>query len=253
MKMMKRHEHDVDERGHVDLGAHAALGVALRDQASGTRGLAGRERSLGQRAHVVSLGGVALEDAVDQLGRRLVDVDRDVVQLGREVVVEPDRQDRDAQADGRRDEGLGDAAEDRADAAAALRGVGELLEGRDDAADGAEEATNGADDATVASTGRPRRRPAGSRSFTRSIVRFTASATSKAEALPGARRQARLRLSATPAPAVATGAHELLVEPHGLGQARRRLDEQRERLDVERDSARPRRYAKGRSTEMLSE
>src|SRR5260221_13157521 len=67
-------------------------------------------------------GGVALEDRVDELGRRLVDVDRDVVEPRREVVVEPDGQDRDAQADGRRDERLGDAGGDRADAAAALRG-----------------------------------------------------------------------------------------------------------------------------------
>src|SRR5258708_6851946 len=53
-----------------------------------------------------SRSGVALEDRVDELGRRLVDVDRDVVEAGREIVVEPDGQDRDAEAHGRRDERL---------------------------------------------------------------------------------------------------------------------------------------------------
>src|SRR3954469_12111520 len=81
-----------------------------------------------------------LENGVDQLRRRLVDVDGHVVQLGGEVVVEPHRDDGDAQADCGGHQRLGDAGGHRADAAAPLGGVGQLLERGDDAADGAEQA-----------------------------------------------------------------------------------------------------------------
>src|SRR5450432_2421029 len=107
----------------------------LRGGSPGAGGLGG--------SGLTRCSGVALEDRVDELGGRLVDVDRDVVELGREVVEEPHRHDGDAEAHGRRDERLGDAGRDGADAAAALGRVGELLEGGDDAADGAEEAHEG--------------------------------------------------------------------------------------------------------------
>src|SRR3954453_14793218 len=65
--------------------------------------------------------------------------------------------------------------------------------------------TNGADDATVASSGKPRRRPASCRSLLRSIARLTTSATSNgAAAAPG--RSTPRAYSVRPAPmTLATG------------------------------------------------
>ena len=54
----------------------------------------------GRLARSVASRRVASQDRVDQLGRGLVDVDGDVVEARGEVVVEPDRDDRDAQPDG---------------------------------------------------------------------------------------------------------------------------------------------------------
>ena len=89
---------------------------------------------------VITRSRVPAQDRVDQLGRGLVDVDGDVVEARGEVVVEPDRDDRDAEADGGGHQRLGDAGRHGADAAAALGRIGQLLERGDDAADGAEQA-----------------------------------------------------------------------------------------------------------------
>ena len=128
----QQHQHHVDQRGDVDLRPDLPLGRRLRGRA---RGRAAASADHGKVGHAV-----ASQDRVDQLGRGLVDVDGDVVDPRDEVVVEPDRDDRDAEADGGGDQRLGDAGRHGADAAAALGRVGELLKRGDDAADGAEQA-----------------------------------------------------------------------------------------------------------------
>src|SRR5436309_13000147 len=59
----------------------------------------------------------ALDEVVDQLLRGVGHLDREVLDLGREVVVGPYRRDRDHQTEGRRDERLGDTGRDARQAA----------------------------------------------------------------------------------------------------------------------------------------
>src|SRR5688572_11217406 len=54
----------------------------------------------------------ALDHVIDQLLGRIGHLDREVLDLGGEVVVRPHRRDGDEQAEGRRNEGLGDTGRD---------------------------------------------------------------------------------------------------------------------------------------------
>src|SRR5437870_11319056 len=81
----------------------------------------------------------ALDEVVDQLLRGVGHFDREEIDLGREVVVEPHRRDRHDQAERRRDQRLGDTGRYRRERAAAARGR-HAGEGVHDAHHGAEQA-----------------------------------------------------------------------------------------------------------------
>src|SRR5687767_8085061 len=59
----------------------------------------------------------ALDEVVDELLRRVRHLDREVFDLGREVVVRPHRRDRDQQTERGRDQRLGDTSRDARQAA----------------------------------------------------------------------------------------------------------------------------------------
>src|SRR5947207_800889 len=114
-----------------------AIPMALCQSSRGELGapvlLARRHRTAAD-VFLLQLGG----DDVEQLVRRLRDVDGAGVDPAGEVVEHHDRRDGDEEAEGRRDEGLGDTGRDGAEAAGA--GGRHRLERVDDAHDGAEEA-----------------------------------------------------------------------------------------------------------------
>ena len=237
MKMMSSTSDDVDQRGHVDLRPHLPLGVALD-----------RRRCARRRAGAVAAGRAprhtapSAQDGVDQLGGGLVDVDGQVVEPRGEVVVEPDGDDRDAEADGGGDERLGDAGRHRADAAAPLGRVGQLLEGGDDAADGAEQA----DERRRRGDRRQHRHPAPQTGqlallapLHRPVDDLGDVERRPAAAAPAGRSNPRA-YSCSPAPiTLATGLPtKLLLEADRLAQPAGRLDQRRQRLDVAARQAR---------------
>ena len=78
-----------------------------------------------------------LDEVVDQLGRRVVHLDVEVLDAAGQVVVEPHRRDRDDEAERRLDERFRDTGRDRAETARA--GGRDALERGDDADDRAEQ------------------------------------------------------------------------------------------------------------------
>src|SRR5688500_9343325 len=93
---------------------------------------------LAPEARPADLSAYAADQVVYELLRHVLNLGRQVVDLGREVVVQPHRRDGDHEAEGRRDERLGDAGRDRAEARRAGRRHG--AEGVDDAHRRAEQA-----------------------------------------------------------------------------------------------------------------
>src|SRR5256885_9833562 len=97
------------------------IGVTLMSALTGTRPLV-TDRATGLRRllrleflredRAAKLAADALDEVVDQLLRRVGHLDREEVDLGGEVVIEPHRRDRDQEAERRRDQRLGDAAGD---------------------------------------------------------------------------------------------------------------------------------------------
>src|SRR5712692_1350530 len=99
------------------------------DRATGLRRLL-RLELLGED-RPTELAADALDEIVDQLLRRVRHLHREEVDLGREIVVQPHRRNRDEQAERRRDERLGDAARDGREGPRAAGG-GHALERRHD-------------------------------------------------------------------------------------------------------------------------
>src|SRR5881396_1836481 len=106
------------------------IGVTLMSALTGTRPLV-TDRATGLRRLLrleflgedrpAELATDALDEVVDQLLRRVGHFHREEVDLGREVVVEPHRRNRDEQTERRGDQRLGDAASDRRERAGAAR------------------------------------------------------------------------------------------------------------------------------------
>src|SRR5438552_1857037 len=88
------------ELADVSTAAHRLLGLELL----------GEDRA-------AELAADALDEVVDELLRRVRHLDRQVLDLGGEVVVEPDRRDGDQEAERRGDQRLGDTAGDPRQAA----------------------------------------------------------------------------------------------------------------------------------------
>src|SRR6058998_790152 len=83
----------------------------VTDRATGLRRLLGLEFLREDRA--AKLAADALDEVVDQLLRRVGHLDREEVDLGCEVVVQPHRRNRDDQTERRGNERFSDAARDR--------------------------------------------------------------------------------------------------------------------------------------------
>ena len=133
----EQHQHDVDERRHVDVGLQAAFCAANihchEVDAPSSRLEVGLrcDRSSSDRLRRL------LDEVVDQLRRRVVHFDVEVLDAAGQVVVEPDRRDRDDEPERGFDERFRDTGRDRAETARA--GGRDALERGDDADDRAEQ------------------------------------------------------------------------------------------------------------------
>ena len=130
----EEHQHDVDERRHVDVALHPLAADIHRHR------IDLRSKREGRPAYFSSVAPF-LHEEVDQLGGGVGDVDLHVLDAVGEVVEHHHGGDGHQQAEGGGDERLGDAGGDRAQAAGA--GGGHGLEGGDDAGHRAEEADEG--------------------------------------------------------------------------------------------------------------
>src|SRR5918996_5284880 len=107
------------------MSALTATLLLLADRATGLRRLLRLEFLREDRA--AELAADALDEVVDQLLRRVGHLDREEVQLRREIVVEPHGRDGDQKPERGGDEGFGDTGRNRRERAAAA-GRGHALE-----------------------------------------------------------------------------------------------------------------------------
>src|SRR3989454_6337263 len=110
MKMMSSTS-STSMSGVTLMSALTAARALVTDRATGLLRLL-RLEFLGED-RPAELGADALDEVVDQLLGRVGHLDRQEVDLGREVVVEPHGRDRDDQAERRRDERFGDTGRHR--------------------------------------------------------------------------------------------------------------------------------------------